>query len=386
MYDTAFIVRCFFAHLMRQHPCVGCFKSFLADFESVCACIQLDCVPVSPLRDVPAAWLCSCVAPGIFVDIFHSFYLSLRTSFVARQKVKKVKLYHDTTADSDPSARIQLNVPLGTQWQNNSCAYDAIITVLFNIWFDSGGSESGIVSIEHTQCDMFDDLIQRFRSHESCQVVSGNLGSPTYYSLEQIREYFRRCLARISQEFTFGSYASVQSIGEYLFAAQEIVTTSDVFCSNGHRRDGRNGQSSTSSYQILIIHGSTENSLQACVDNFTLELASKCATCNTYLIKRTTFVQTPPLLSFDLSNGSRLTLDPVVWISCENSRVRYVLRGVIYFDNNHFTERVVTSTGMVWYHDGIFTGRSLVYETQNLTSITTENAVMAFYIRSPQPA
>jgi hypothetical protein len=306
------------------------------------------------------------------------------SSFVARQKVKKVKLYHDTTAD--PSARIQLNVPLGTQWQNNSCAYDAIITVLFNIWFDSGGSESGIVSIEHTQCDMFDDLIQRFRSHESCQVVSGNLGSPTYYSLEQIREYFRRCLARISQEFTFGSYASVQSIGEYLFAAQEIVTTSDVFCSNGHRRDGRNGQSSTSSYQILIIHGSTENSLQACVDNFTLELASKCATCNTYLIKRTTFVQTPPLLSFDLSNGSRLTLDPVVWISCENSCVCYVLRGVIYFDNNHFTERVVTSTGMVWYHDGIFTGRSLVYETQNLTSITTENAVMAFYIRSPQPA
>ena len=132
--------------------------------------------------------------------------------------------------------------------------------------------------------------------------------------------------------------------------------------------------------QILIIHGSMESSLQVCMDNFTLELVSKCANCNTYLIKCTTFVQTPPLLAFDLSNGSRLTLDPVVWILCENARVCYVLRGVIYFDNNHFTERVVTSTGMVWYYDGIFTGRSLVYETQNSTSIATENAVMAFYI------
>lgn len=92
----------------------------------------------------------------------------------------------------------------------------------------------------------------------------------------------------------------------------------------------------------------------------------------------------PPLLVFDLSTTSALTLESIVWILCENSRVRYVLRGVIYFDNEHFTERVVTSTGMIWYHDGLLTGRSLVYESQDLTSIMTENAVMAFYIRSPE--
>ena len=113
------------------------------------------------------------------------------------------------------------------------------------------------------------------------------------------------------------------------------------------------------------------------MDNFTLQLASKCASCNTNMIRRTTYIQTPPLLAFDLSNGSDLTLDSVVWISCEDSRVRY-------FHNEHFTERIVTSTGMIWYHDGIFTGHSPVYESQDLTSITTQNAVMAFYIRSPE--
>ncbi|KAF8218438.1 hypothetical protein L208DRAFT_1351415, partial [Tricholoma matsutake] len=40
----------------------------------------------------------------------------------------------------------------------------------------------------------------------------------------------------------------------------------------------------------------------------------------------------------------------------------YYLRGVIYFAANHFTARLITRSGMVWYHDGIFTGRSLIYE------------------------
>ena len=122
--------------------------------------------------------------------------------------------------------------------------------------------------------------------------------------------------------------------------------------------------------------------MQACVDNFTHRLASKCQTCDGYLMKRTMFIQSPPLLAFDISSCA-LTLDPVIWISCLNSRFRYVLRGVIYFENQHFTERVITSTGMIWYHDGIFTGPSLVYESQDLTTITMQNAVMAFYARSP---
>jgi hypothetical protein len=100
-------------------------------------------------------------------------------------------------------------------------------------------------------------------------------------------------------------------------------------------------------------------------------------------MKHTTFIQTPPLLAFDISTRLVISFNPILWILCDSTRVRYVLRGVIYFDNQHFTERVVTSTGMVWFHDGIFTGRSLVYESQGLTPITTENAVMAFYIRSP---
>ena len=346
----------------------------VADTMTTVIPLALPPLPVTPLPGLP------------LLETNHTHIMTQvrpkrkRINSVPQWNVKKVKFCHDI----DPSAPILLNVPLGTQWQNNSCAYDAIITVLFNIWFDFN-TQSGTASIEDTQCVMFNNLIQRFRSHERCcsQVVAG---SPTY-SLEQICEYFRHSLARVSQEFTFGSYASIQSIAEYLFHSQEIITTSNVFCSDGHRTNGRDRQSSISSYQIIIL-GSTERSLQACMDNFTHQLASKCTTCDSNLIRCTTFIQSPPLLAFDLSSinasesESALTLDPVVWISCDGSHVHYVIRVVIYFDNQHFTEHIVTSTGMIWYHDGIFTGRSPVYESQDLTSITTENSVMAFYIRS----
>jgi hypothetical protein len=287
---------------------------------------------------------------------------------------KKVKFSHNA---ADTSASVQLNIPLGTQWHNNSCVYDAMVTILFNMWSDPNPATT---SLEDTQCVMFDALIKSFHSHESQRQIES--GTPVF-SLEQIREFLRRRLARLSQEFTFGSYTSVQSLAEFLFSAQEIVTTSLIFCSEGHDGvNGRNHRSSSSNYQIIILD-TTENSLQACMDNFRHQLGSRCVTCNTHLTKYITFVRTPPLLAFDLSSGSTLSLDPVLWILCNNSCIRYNLRGIIYYDNQHFTERVVTSTGMIWFHDGIFTGRSLVYESQELNSITTENAVMAFYLCSP---
>jgi hypothetical protein len=34
---------------------------------------------------------------------------------------------------------------------------------------------------------------------------------------------------------------------------------------------------------------------------------------------------------------------------------------------------------MIWFHDGMLTGRSLIYEGQDIDSITTESAAMAIY-------
>ena len=73
------------------------------------------------------------------------------------------------------------------------------------------------------------------------------------------------------------------------------------------------------------------------------------------------------------------SLSPELWITCGTGHVRYTLRGVVYLKNEHFTLHVITSTGMIWFHDGMLTGSSLVYESRDVASICTDGAVMAFY-------
>ena len=292
-----------------------------------------------------------------------------------KPRIKKIKFDHLSDLTAKP---IRLNIPLGTRWQNNSCAYDAVITILFNIWREDATCISETDSWHELHCELLNSLTQHFHKHGDVEVASASVQS---FSLERIRDFIRCRLARFSAEFTFGRYASVHSVTEQLLKTSEPVTTSSLSCPDGHAID-RN-PSPTSNCEIIIFGGP---SLQAILDNFSIETAAKCSTSNTYLSRVTKFIQAPPLLAFDLGTGNIPFLDPVLWISCRDARVqvRYSLRGIIYFENGHFTERVITCTGMVWFHDGMLTGRSLSYETNNMTSISILNhAVMAFYARDP---
>lgn len=52
-----------------------------------------------------------------------------------------------------------------------------------------------------------------------------------------------------------------------------------------------------------------------------------------------------------------------------NKEQTLMLRGIIYWENrNHFVSRIITPDSMVWYNDGITTGRGSIYEGQ-LTTI-----------------
>ncbi|KAK7007938.1 hypothetical protein R3P38DRAFT_2552449 [Favolaschia claudopus] len=69
----------------------------------------------------------------------------------------------------------------------------------------------------------------------------------------------------------------------------------------------------------------------------------------------------PPILHFGL-NDTDLKIDSILHIVVNDVPVRYILRGVIYSGGNHFTCRVLTENGNIWYHDGIETGKDLIDE------------------------
>jgi PIF1-like helicase/Helitron helicase-like domain at N-terminus len=284
----------------------------------------------------------------------------------SRPSIKRVKFQQI----NDNSGSQQLNIPMGTQWQNNSCAYDAVITILFNIWLDNPITVTE--SWHEIQCELLDLLMQYFHSHES--IVNESAPSRRF-SLDQIREFMRQHLASISASFTFGSYASVHCIFEQLLCTQQPVIVSDTICSHGH---DTNRQELPTRNAEIVIFGQPNMSLQACIDNFTQSLGSKCRICDSNLLLKSRFVQTPPLLAFDLSNNFT---SPHINAELDVISVQYVLRGVVYFANQHFTEHIITGSGMVWYHDGMYTGNSLIYVSQNCTAVSAEGAVMAIYAR-----
>jgi hypothetical protein len=116
------------------------------------------------------------------------------------------------------------------------------------------------------------------------------------------------------------------------------------------------------------------------MNNFVATLSTSCPQCENPLVRRFTFLHHPALLAVELWQDLR-SFDPVLEIDVDGVRRQYSLRGVIYFAGAHFTARVITHTGMVWYHDGIFTGSSLVYESADISLATTENAITAIYVR-----
>ena len=93
--------------------------------------------------------------------------LSDIVSDVKKPRTKKVKFSH---LPDDPSEPIRLNIPLGTRWQNNSCAYDAVITLLFNIW--RGDAISETESWGELQSGLLNFLTQSFCRHEEIQTAA----------------------------------------------------------------------------------------------------------------------------------------------------------------------------------------------------------------------
>ena len=285
---------------------------------------------------------------------------------------KKLKSSHGTASHADPHLPPKLLVPIGTQWENNSCAYDAICTVLFNIWRED---PAGItLSWNELDNDLLVTLTAAFETH-----VDFHTGSPSY-SLEQIRDDLRHHLACISDEFRFGRYASVHAVMNRLLESREPVTMSIRRCRDNHPVDSNEMFSNSCEIMTAGASSTTDHGIQEHMDNFSIPLSVKCLACEKELVRSFSFAFHPPLLCIELWQGLGL-LDSILNINAGGLGRRYKLRGIIYFSGEHFTSRIIARNGLVWFHDGMFTGSSLVYESADFSTIPIEGSILAVYIR-----
>lgn len=164
----------------------------------------------------------------------------------------------------------------------------------------------------------------------------------------------RRHLARISDLFMFGRYASVHCVLERLLQSTDPITISEFFCPQGHRIDKRPLESSNCEISTCVRPGMT---LQASIDDWTISVGSRCPTCSINLSRRTGFVLSPPLLAFELDH-TLPTWDQSLHIACGDSHVHYNIRGIIHH-----------------------AGRTLVYNSCDLASISARDSIVVLYSR-----
>ena len=92
----------------------------------------------------------------------------------------------------------------------------------------------------------------------------------------------------------------------------------------------------------------------------------QCEECGLHLKQKTEWMVVPGKLSFEivLSHHAQMTIDPHISILVNRNSHLYQFHGVMYFGGQHSVAHVIEQDRTVWYHDGIVTGRIMIYEGQ----------------------
>ena len=113
--------------------------------------------------------------------------------------------------------------PIGMIWSQNSCAYDSIFTILFNIWCrDTDNWRMIFTRLGNEFCVL---LVNEFTRYDRKEI-----------SLEVARDTVRKELDKASEYMRFGSYTSIEEICEAIFTTREAVYHTYYQCPDNHQQ------------------------------------------------------------------------------------------------------------------------------------------------------
>ncbi|KAF8231790.1 hypothetical protein L208DRAFT_1275577 [Tricholoma matsutake] len=252
---------------------------------------------------------------------------------------------------------------VGIIWENNSCAYDAVLTILFNTWNCNPIHYTATWQLmRNTQLNI---LVTEFN----------RLIDNPQLSLDIVRESMRHHFAGLSDAlFHFGHYTSVHNLFLTLLKSDYPITRTTRQCINLNHATFH--ESTVNSAMIRVSTQPDSYSLQTIINHFQELLPSRCQTCNQQQIRLTTVVSHPPLLAFEWHVHAP-TLNNTLHITAGATYHTYHLCGIIYFSHGHFTSHIIDQDCQRWFHDGILTGVNLRKESRVTTQLP--HAILAIY-------
>jgi hypothetical protein len=270
-----------------------------------------------------------------------------------RRKIAN-ELSQHPSADTE-SCPSHLLVPTGLMWDSldYSCGYDAVFTVLFNIWSENRINWSALMAA-------FSPVLQ--------QLCSGfELFHADALTFEQARDITRRYMHNARPDyFPYGQAGtSIDRIAQML-VPQITYAKGNKVCHNCGYIDPEEHLMLDA---FLCAIASTELSsrfptrvpIDAWLKDHMNKTRSRCPVCllsgiRTRLDMVTRIVDSPSLLILSIEGG-RFMYTPNLVFDCDGQMTVLRLRGIVYGGDAHFTCRFVDSIGQLWYHDGITTQR-----------------------------
>ena len=203
----------------------------------------------------------------------------------------------------------QYNIPVGLEWRSNSCGYDFVLTIFYNVWKEDPNLRlkqfhSGNMGHHYLLNETFMDILQqKLDFHEAWEMLRYALHS--YSSLE----------------FTYGRQISVHTLLLHLLEPTSDILSSKLSCPLRHPlADSRPQTTSNSCISILSSHFD----LQEYVNNMYTQVHRRCPTSACKLIQNQKFIKAPLIISFDLTNYQPKITD-TLQISTMESSAKYYL-------------------------------------------------------------
>ena len=239
------------------------------------------------------------------------------------------------------------DAPIGLIWDSydHSCAYDAVFTILGDIWLYNPTTwthEFGLMSSFASKLSTgFQQVLLKKKSFESTR--------------DSVRSLLRN---KNPVAFPHGaSGVDISDLFVYMFTGKSIGTLK-YKCSEC----GNVSTSATKVTSLFTITHKQYTSIQGHIDanNNKTKKCSHCGKDNA----RTYEYNSPPcfrIIGFT-QESQDVEVSKSITFESEACPVILPIRGAIYFTGNHFVSRIISPAGEVWYHDGIETKRQCIRE------------------------
>ncbi len=257
--------------------------------------------------------------------------------------------------------------PSGFVWDSvdYSCAYDSILTILWNLYVENCVEFALRVSNVSPALDQVVRCYGAIKESPSEMEKQRDLLRDFFFAADSARFPRRGAaltavsdiiehLVRRSSGYGYRvrrcRYCTNIVIGAN--EARQTLSTGLVYIDIRHdpRAYGENN-TSLSSRVVSVLCGGSDNTCGRCAMDTSVSLVSD---------------KVPPIICAELypqGHPMQLDIDRDLTLNVNGTACRWSVRGMIYWGADHFTCRYVHVDGQVWYHDGISTGRSCVMES-----------------------